>query len=518
MGIALDCGEGRVRVMSTVGPFLGALLALRWIPVLLVILPLSRIAHLYKWLSKAFFRLVVSDPRAHDARVRRVQAEVRKGKRSGQLLCTARRSLWMTTMKHIHYKTKKNGVHIEMYDILSLDEKARLLRVEPLVTMEDLTRHLNPRGWTLPVVPELDDLTVGGLVSGYGIESSSHKHGLFFDNVESVDLVMPSGELVTASRDNEHSELFHSVPWSCGAVGFIVAVTLRIIPCNPFVQIAYTPYPRLAELVAAFEHESTRPNGPEFVEALVFSKERGGVLLTGEYSNNTERLPVNDLRAWNAKWFFKQVEEVLDANTAKHEAVPLDGWYHRHTASLFWEMELILPFGNSAWFRNLLGWLMPASISLLKLTHTESLQSFYELSHVAQDFLVPIDKLDRELDRVHSLFEVYPIWLCPHLVADAPGAIRARVGKGQKRAPMYVDVGVYGVSHMAVRGEGWHAPKAVAEFERWLIENHGYSALYAIVELTREQFDRMFDRELYNKVRQKWGAEGVLMDTYDKIK
>merc|ERR1711916_393173 len=267
MGIALDCGEGRVRVMSTVGPFLGALLALRWIPVLLVILPLSRIAHLYKWLSKAFFRLVVSDPRAHDARVRRVQAEVREGKRSGQLLCTARRSLWMTTMKHIHYKTKKNGVHIEMYDILSLDEKARLLRVEPLVTM--------------------DDLTVGGLVSGYGIESSSHKHGLFFDNVESVDLVMPSGELVTASRDNEHSELFHSVPWSCGAVGFIVAVTLRIIPCNPFVQIAYTPYPRLAELVAAFEHESTRPNGPEFVEALVFSKERGGVLLTGEYSNNT---------------------------------------------------------------------------------------------------------------------------------------------------------------------------------------------------------------------------------------
>ena len=34
-------------------------------------------------------------------------------------------------------------------------------------------------GWTLPIVPELDDLTVGGLVMGTGLESSSHKYGLF---------------------------------------------------------------------------------------------------------------------------------------------------------------------------------------------------------------------------------------------------------------------------------------------------------------------------------------------------
>ena len=33
--------------------------------------------------------------------------------------------------------------------------------MEPLVTMGQLTAHLNPMGWTVPVVPELDDLTVG---------------------------------------------------------------------------------------------------------------------------------------------------------------------------------------------------------------------------------------------------------------------------------------------------------------------------------------------------------------------
>ena len=35
------------------------------------------------------------------------------------------------------------------------------VRVEPLVTMGQLTATLDPLGWTVHIVPELDDLTVG---------------------------------------------------------------------------------------------------------------------------------------------------------------------------------------------------------------------------------------------------------------------------------------------------------------------------------------------------------------------
>jgi hypothetical protein len=45
--------------------------------------------------------------------------------------------------------------------------------------MGQLTQTLQPLGWTLPILPELDDLTVGGLVMGTGIETSSHIYGLF---------------------------------------------------------------------------------------------------------------------------------------------------------------------------------------------------------------------------------------------------------------------------------------------------------------------------------------------------
>ena len=57
---------------------------------------------------------------------------------------------------------------LELYDILEIDTTSPqpFVRVEPLVTMGQLTAALNPLGWTVAVLPELDDLTVGGLIAG----------------------------------------------------------------------------------------------------------------------------------------------------------------------------------------------------------------------------------------------------------------------------------------------------------------------------------------------------------------
>jgi len=75
---------------------------------------------------------------------------------------------------------KRNQIDLNaLRDIIELDEKNQTVRVEPLVNMGQLSRFLIPLGWTLQVLPEMDDLTVGGLIMGFGIESSSHKYGLF---------------------------------------------------------------------------------------------------------------------------------------------------------------------------------------------------------------------------------------------------------------------------------------------------------------------------------------------------
>lgn len=502
-------------------------MALRFIPVILIVLPVSKVLRAAA-IIKYWYRSYANAPEKHDERVRFVQKQVREKSKNGKPLCTARKTWFMTTMKQINYKGKDNGIELSsLQDILNLDLERKILRVEPLVNMGRISSYLNPLGYSIPVLPELDELTAGGLVSGYGIETSSHKYGLFMDQVESVDIVVASGDLVTCSR-TENSDLFHSISWSLGSLGFIVAVDLRIIPVKPYVQVSYTPCTRDV-LVERFTYLSNqKEDGPMFVEALLYNNDEG-VLIVGEFSDNKQKLPVNPLRRFYSEWFYKQVEAELyrgipfnGNKPSRVEAIPLFDWYHRHTFSLFWEMELILPFGNNPLFRYLLGWLMPPNMSLLKLTNTARMQEFYESAHVAQDFLVPIELLGESLDRVHDLFEVYPIWLCPHSVekTSEQGAIRWRKDASDPvgSLDMYVDVGVYGVSGIVKRGHQWWAPEAVSKFEQWLLEVKGYSALYAIVELNKEEFEQMFDRELYDKMRVKWGAIGVFMDVYDKVK
>ena len=46
-------------------------------------------------------------------------------------------------------------------DILNVDTHKKTVTVEPLVSMGQLSHALIPKGWTIPVLPELDMLTVG---------------------------------------------------------------------------------------------------------------------------------------------------------------------------------------------------------------------------------------------------------------------------------------------------------------------------------------------------------------------
>ena len=66
-------------------------------------------------------------------------------------------------------------IQINLSNIISLDTVNQIVRVEPMVSIGILNDYLIKLGWTVPVVPELDDLTIGGLVMGGGIETTSHK-------------------------------------------------------------------------------------------------------------------------------------------------------------------------------------------------------------------------------------------------------------------------------------------------------------------------------------------------------
>ena len=76
-------------------------------------------------------------------------------------MCTARPGWMAVSLRIGKYKKTMRNIRVNLVDVLEVDTEQRIMRVEPLATMGQITATLNPIGWTLPIVPELDDLTVG---------------------------------------------------------------------------------------------------------------------------------------------------------------------------------------------------------------------------------------------------------------------------------------------------------------------------------------------------------------------
>lgn len=135
----------------------------RWIFVCLFLLPLSVLYEIFlsirNWLAFKYY----SSPQRHDQRVKYVQQQVRNWNEKGRvkLMCTARPG-WMTVSLRVgKYKQTHQQIQVNLMDVLFVDTRRGVVKVEPLVTMGQLTATLLPLGWTIPVLPELDDLTVG---------------------------------------------------------------------------------------------------------------------------------------------------------------------------------------------------------------------------------------------------------------------------------------------------------------------------------------------------------------------
>src|SRR4051812_22865617 len=108
-----------------------------------------------------------------------------------------------------------------------------------MVTYEALVDECLAHGVMPAVVPQLKTITLGGAGAGVGIESSSHRHGLVHDTVLEIEVLLGDGRIVTATRENEHAELFFGFPNSYGTLGYALRVKARTIPVKPYVHLEH---------------------------------------------------------------------------------------------------------------------------------------------------------------------------------------------------------------------------------------------------------------------------------------
>src|SRR6202161_4012429 len=96
-------------------------------------------------------------------------------------------------------------------DVIAVDPDARTADVAGMCTYEDLVNATLQYGLSPLVVPQLKTITLGGAVTGLGIESASFRNGLPHESVLEMDVLTGAGELLTASR-TQHSDLFRAFP------------------------------------------------------------------------------------------------------------------------------------------------------------------------------------------------------------------------------------------------------------------------------------------------------------------
>ena len=453
--------------------------------VVFFLLPLTVVFDAFWYLRNLYMFRSGAAPQHHDRRVRAVQDQVRQWVRDGRptQMCTARPGWQTMSLRVGKYKSTMRNIDLDLHDILEVDTERRVVRLEPLVSMGQVTALLNPLGWTLAIVPELDDLTAGGLVSGFGIEASSHKYGLFQHICTAFEIVTADGELVRATAD-ENAELYYAFPWSHGTLGFLVAVEVRIIPAKKYVHLQYIPITSRDELVAQFVRHSEAKEA-DFVEALAYS-EHESVLMLGKLTDAYEPSKLNEIGRYYKPWFFKHVEGYLRRGRPGEEYIPLRHYYHRHSRSVFWEIQDIVPFGNNIFFRYLFGWMVPPKIGLMKLTETKTTRKLYELHHVVQDLLVPVSKMGESLKLMHDELDLYPLWLCPMLVPKTPH--RGLVNPSGEKDEMYLDIGAYGNP----RTKNFVAVDTVRRIEQFVRDVKGFQALYADTYMTRYEPKNIF--------------------------
>jgi delta24-sterol reductase len=512
--------------------------AIRWLEdnrglvIVLFCLPASLIfdvcIKLQCWMRRTFF----SSPRQHDERVRNIQSLVRKWNELPQEqkkpMCTAKPN-WLSLSTTFFRKEQCHQIPIPLYDILELDETNLSIRVEPNVSVADLTRYLNPLGYTLAVTLEIGDATAGGLAFGVGMTTYSHHVGLYQETILSYEIVIADGSVIKVTADNEHSDLYYCLPWSHGTLGFLVGLELKLIRIKPYIHMKYIPVhgqdaycQKLMELSGANSADAVVP---DYLEATIYDPDNA-VILVGNFADvdtPEKQKKVNHVTRWYKPWYYKHAEKFL--NKEGEEYIPIRDYLLRHNRAIFWVLESMIPFGNNPLFRLFLGWLCPPKPAFLKWTTTKAVREMTFAKQVFQDIVMPLSTLKEQVNTATELFDTYPLLVYPCRIYD-----HKRGPQGQLRAPsenlltpgtnyaMFNDLGVYGTPGPVKRRQAYNPTNAMRAMEKFTRDVGGYSFLYADIFMTEDEFEQMFDLTLYRKVRKRYHAEGAFPSLYEKVR
>jgi FAD/FMN-containing dehydrogenase len=407
--------------------------------------------------------------------------------------------------------------------------------VQGMCTYEDLVDVTLAHGRIPLVVPQLRTITLGGAVTGLGIESTSWRNGLPHESVLEMDVLTGSGEIVATKPGDD---LFDAFPNSYGSLGYATRLRIELERVEPRVALRHVRFDSPAGIADAIAEVVERGewDGEPFdaVDGVAFSPDELYLTLarwtdetgpTSDYTRqqvfyrslqqrSTDLLTTYDyLWRWDTDWFW-----CSRAFGAQHPVVRRL-WPRRYRRSdVYWKLVALdrrLHVGDAL----------------------DRLAGRARAERVVQDIEVPVDRLAEFLSWFDAEVGMRPVWLCPLRLRRGSGerlrrgsGERLRRGSGERRrgtdserpwpsyplqvGTTYVNVGFWGAVNVGPQADQSPRNRAI---EAEVARLGGHKSLYSEAFYDEQAFDRLYGVDNLRRLRAVHDPDGRLTDLYDKV-
>ena len=391
-----------------------------------------------------------------------------------------------------------------------VDPDTRTAIVGGMTTYEDLARATLAHGLMPLVVPQLKTITLGGAVSGLGIESTSLRSGMPHESVRAMQILTGDGRVVTAAPGGEHDALYRGFPNSYGTLGYALSLTIELEPVTPYVHLRHfrfsCPEDCLEAVAAIAADGSFRGHRADFVDGTMFGLEEL-YLSVGAFS---------EVAPWRSDYTRDRIY-YQSVRGPSEDFLTIADYLWRWDTDWFWCSR---PFGvqhpliRRAWPRRYRRSDVYRALVAFDRRHRLSAtlnarRGQAATEDVIQDVEIPVERGADFLRFFAAEVGMSPVWLCP---------LRLRGEETWPLYPMrpgqvYVNFGFWGTVPRPAGVADGHANRRI---EHVVSELGGHKGLYSTSFYSPEEFWARYNGAAYQELKRAYDADGRLADLYDK--
>ncbi len=447
--------------------------------------------------------------RAHGAGVRRLEesyaaipedAPVRLAKRTSNLFRARSRA-------------QAPGLDVSgLRGVIEVDAPGRSAHVQGMCTYEDLVDATLPHGLIPLVVPQLRTITLGGAVTGLGIESTSFRNGLPHESVQEMDIFTGAGDIVTVKPGDR---LFDTFPNSYGSLGYATRLRIELEAVPQHVELRHVRFSDMDELATAVETIATtrewQGTHVDGLDGVWF--EPGEAYLTLATWVSTEGGPTSDYTGQDL--YFESVR------TKQSDRLTMYDYLWRWDTDWFWcsgAFGLHNPTVRRLWPRR---WRRSDVYHrLIGLDHRLGISTRLDRrkgeirERVIQDVEVPVGRTAEYLDWFEPHVGMHPVWLCPLRLRESEGT-GAREWPTYPLEPRttYVNFGFWGTVPIQPGHSDGDVNRAL---EAKVHDLGGHKSLYSDAFYDEATFDALYNTANLLEVKQEFDPDGRLTGLYEK--